>query len=85
MSESESKGLSNEKLTHTYMANVSVCLKLIWMSNSKVRLTFKGNCLKQEDKAAYTPKNVVNLFTVNELETWSRDLSTGFTLKDYLF
>ena len=57
----------------------------MWMSNSKMILKFKGNCLKQEDKAAYTPKNVVNLFTVNELETWSRDLSTGFTLKDYLF
>ena len=50
------------------------------MNNSRVRLKFKGSCLKQGDK-----ENVVNLFIVYELDTWSRDLNTEFTLKDCLF
>ena len=57
-------GIINEKFTYAYITNVSVCLKLIWMNNSKIRLEFKGSCLKQEDKAAYTPKNVANLSIV---------------------
>ena len=44
-----------------------------------------GSCLKQKDKASYTPKNVVNLFVVYELDTCSRDLNTDFTLEDCLF
>ena len=67
-----------------YNANVSLFPKLIWMNNSKIRLKFKGSCLKQEDKYAYTPKNVVNLF-LYELDIWSQDLNTGFTFKDCLF
>ena len=77
--------MKNEKFTCAYIANVSICPKLIWMNNSKIRLKFKGSYLKQEDKAPYTPKNVVNLFIVYELDTWSRDLSTDVTLKDCLF
>ena len=50
------------------------------MNNSRVRLKFKGSCLKQRDK-----ENVVNLFIVYELDTWSRDLNTDFTEKGYLF
>ena len=51
-------GLSNEKFMCTYVANVSVCPKLIWINNSKTRLKFKGSCLKQEDTALF----VVYLF-----------------------
>ena len=54
------------------------------MNNSNVRLKFKGSYLKQEDKATFTPKNVVNLFIVYELDTWLRDLKTDFTLKHCL-
>ena len=36
------------------------------MSNSKISLRFTGSCLKQ-DKATFTPNNVVNLFIVYEL------------------
>ena len=75
----------NEKFTCAYIANVSICPKLIWMNNSKIRLKFKGNCLKQEDEAAYTPKIVVNLFIVYELDTWSQDLNTEFALLGCLF
>ena len=54
------------------------------MNNSRIRLKFKGSYLKQEDKADFTPNNVVNLFIIYELDTWSRDLNTNFTLKDCL-
>ena len=54
------------------------------MNNSRIRLEFKGNCLKQ-DKAPFTPNNVVNLFIVYELYRWSKDLNAEFTLKDCLF
>ena len=52
------------------------------MNNFKIRLKLKGSCLKQEDKAACTPKNVVNLFNAYELDTWWTELNTDFTLKD---
>ena len=77
--------MPNEKFMCAYIANVSVSPKVIWMNNSKIIPTFKGSSFKQEDKTAFTPKNVVNLFIVYELDTWSRDLNTGFTLKDCLF
>ena len=73
------------KITCAYVANVSVCQKLVWMKNSRIRLKFKGSSLKQEDEAAFTPKNVVTFLIVYELDTWSRDLATDFTLKNYLF
>ena len=55
-----------------------------WINNSRVRLEFKGNCLKQ-DKVAFTPNKVVNLFIFYELGRWSKDLNADFTLKDCLF
>ena len=47
-----------------------------------MKLKFKGSCLKQEDQTAFTPKYVVNS---SELDSWSRDLNTGFTLGGCLF
>ena len=41
--------------------------------------------LKQEGKAAFNPKNLINLIIVSELDTWPRDLNTDFTLKYCLF
>ena len=55
------------------------------MNNSRLRLEFKESCLKQEDKAAFTPNNVVNLFIAYELDTWSKNLNAEFTLKDCWF
>ena len=66
VSEWESKGLSNEIFTPPYTANKSLSPKLIW---NESRIRFKGSCLKQEDKAPFTPKNVVNIFIVYELDT----------------
>ena len=39
------------------------------MNNFRIRLEFKGSCLEQENKAAYTPKNVVNIFIIYELDS----------------
>ena len=54
------------------------------MNNSRIRLRFTGSCLRQEF-ATFTPKNVVNLYIVYELNIWSQDLNAEFTLKDCLF
>ena len=79
------KGLSNEKFKSPYTSNKSLSPKLVWINNSRIRLKFKESCLKQEDKAPFTPNSVVNLFILYELNTWSRDLNTDFTLKDWVF
>ena len=83
VSEWESMGLSNDKSRPPYTANKSLFPKLIW-NKSKLRLRFERSCLK-EDKAPFTPNNVVNLFIVCELDRWSRDLNTDFTLKECLY
>ena len=59
--------LSKENFPCTYVANVSVFPKLIWMNNSKISLEFKESCAKQENKARVTPSNVVNFFIVYEI------------------
>ena len=56
----------------------------IYMNNSRLRPELRGRCLKQS-KVIFTTNNVVNLFIVYELDRWSQDLNTGFTLKDSLF
>ena len=55
-----------------------------WYENSNFCLVFKESCLKQEN-ATYTPPNRMTSFIVYELDTWSRDLHSDFTLKDWLF
>ena len=51
------------------------CIKLPW---------FNGNCLIQ-DNIYFIHKSVVNLYITFELDTWSRDLNTDFTLDNCLF
>ena len=50
-----------------YTKTKSLSPKLICY-NSRVKLKFKGSCLKQ-DGATFAPKHVVNLFIVYELDT----------------
>ena len=50
---------------------------------SNFYLIFKGNCLKQKT-ATFTSPHIKNCLIVYELNTWSRDLNSNFTLKDYL-
>ena len=59
--------MSNKKFMSACVGDASVRPKLIWMNNSETRLKFKGSCLKHEDKAPFTPNNVVNLFIIYEL------------------
>ena len=56
----------------------------IYMNSSRLRPELRGSCLKQS-KVIFTTNNVVNLFIVYELDRWSQDLNTDFTLKDTLF
>ena len=49
-----------------------------------IAVEFKGSCLKQ-GTATLTYRNVVNLFIASNLDAWSRDLTTKFTLGDFLF
>ena len=49
-----------------YTISKSLSPKLEWYS-SRIKFKFKGSCLKQEHKAALTPKNVVNFFIAYEL------------------
>ena len=57
---------------------------MAFIHNGRIRAKFKGNCLIQ-DKISFTYRNLVNVVIVYELDTWSRDLNTDFTLSDWLF
>ena len=75
--------MSNKIFTPPCTANKIFSPKLIW-NKSRLRSRFDGSCIK-EKKAPFTPNNVVNLFTVYELDRWSWHLNTDFALKDCLF
>ena len=51
--------LSNEKVFPPFITSESLSPKLVWY-NYNIILKFEESCLKQENKAAFTPKNVVN-------------------------
>ena len=76
--------MSNEKITPPYSTSNSFSPKLAWY-NYKIKLKFKGSWLKQEDQAAFTPKNVVNFFIFFELDSWPQDLDTYFSSGGCLF
>ena len=76
--------MSDEKIMPPYRTSKILSPKLEWY-NSRVKLKFKGTCLKQEYKAPFTPKNVLNFFIVYELGTWPRDLDSTFSLRGCLF
>ena len=76
--------MSNEKISPDVTANHSLSSKLIWFNNSTIGEKIKESCLKQE-KVTSTPKDLVNLFIVYELDRWSQALKANFTLKDCLF
>ena len=62
-----------EKIMPPYTTSKSFSPKLVWY-NSRIKLKFKGSCLKQ-DKVTFTSKKLVNLFIAYELDntcnTWS--------------
>ena len=64
---------------------VIVFTKLTFIYNGKIKVKLKGNCSKQEGKVSCSYRNVVNVFTVNELDSWLRNSNKDFTLGDCLF
>ena len=64
----QSKQLSKEKIRPSTTANNNIYPKMN-LHNSKMRVEFKGSCLKQ-DKETFTPRNVVNSFIVYKLDRW---------------
>ena len=62
-----------------YTVNKSLSPKLLW-NKSRLRLRFEESCFKQEEATPFTPNNVITLFIVYELDTWSKHLNAEFTL-----
>ena len=54
------------------------------MNNLRKRAEFNGCYLKQYERT-FPPRYIVNLYIVCELERYSQDLNTDFTLKGCLF
>ena len=67
------------KNSNLFIQQIKVFRKLLW---NKSRLRFEGSCLKQKNAAPFTPNNVVNLYIFYELDRWSPDLITDFSLND---
>ena len=76
--------MSQEIITIPATLGNGLAPKLNYINNAKIQVKFEDSCLKQ-DKISFTLGNVVNYLTVYELGIWSRDLSTDFTLKCFLF
>ena len=77
-------GIDKWKIPPPFTTSKSLSPKLVWY-NYKIKWKFEGNCLKQEDKAVFPPKNTVNYFIVYKLDAWPRDLNTDFTLGGCFF
>ena len=76
--------MSAEKLTTPVTTDISLSPSIKWYKNLTFYLIFKRSCSKQKN-ATFTPPNIINIFIVYELDTWSRDLNSDFTVKDCLF
>ena len=81
----KSKRLQNKKNKPPITANHSFSSKLRWMNNSRITVEFKKRSYSKKDKVTFTLRNVVSVFIVYKLHTWSRDLNADFTLKYGLF
>ena len=80
----KSIGLSVKKLATPTITDNILPPSFKWYSNSTFCLVFKGSCLKRKNVTC-TPTNRTNFFIVYELDTWSRDLNSDFTLNDCWF
>ena len=56
--------------------------KFEFLSNFSKKLLKKN---KKQKNATFSPPNIILLFIVNRLYVWSRNLNSGFTLKNLLF
>ena len=65
-----SKGLSNERIKPNPVSNSIINPSLIKYLDTKIRVKFNGNCLKQ-DKITYTHAKVVNIYIVYKIFSYS--------------
>ena len=80
----KSKGLWAKNLTAPTSCDNILSPSIKWYGDSNFCSVFKESCLKQK-KATFSPPNRINIFTVYQLDTWSQDLNSIFTLKRCLF
>ena len=78
----KSKGLSDESIKPPTTSDNSLSPLIDYFGN-KIRLKFKGDCLKQ-DKVTYTHRKTVNIYIVYELGA-SGSHSNNPTLENCLF
>ena len=78
----KSKGLSDESIKPPTTSDNSLSPLIDYFGN-KIRLKFKGDCLKQ-DKVTYTHRKTVNIYIVYELGA-SSSFNDDPTLKNSLF
>ena len=77
------KGLSEESIV-TPAPDNSHNPGLIFIDNAKIRVKFDGSCFKQEN-AIFNHKAILNFYIVYEINSWSFNLDSKFTLGDSLF
>ena len=80
----KSKGLSEESIITPATPGNGLAPRLIYINNAKIRVKFDGSCLK-EDKVSFTRGNVINFFTVYELNIGLDELNTDSTSKYCFF
>ena len=76
--------MSAKKRTTPATTDNSLSPSIKWYGNPKFCLVFKESCLIQKITISNS-LNRIKLFTVYELDTWSWDLYSDYTLKDCLF
>ena len=79
----QSKGLSSESIKAVSASNNSLTPALDYYDTSKIRVKFRGSCLKQ-DKSTITQKNIVNIYIVYQLGASTSNISNP-TIKNCLF
>ena len=77
----KSKGLFNESITPP---NTNISPSFDYVGN-KIRIKFNGSCLKQSNKISYTHKNIINIYTVYEINKKDNTIFSDPTLKNCLF
>ena len=76
------RGISVKSITPPSTTGQSFDPEIIYKYD-KGKIKFKGICLKQHS-VSFIRRNVVNLCISYELDTWSVDLNTDFTLGNCL-
>ena len=76
--------MSKENITTPAKLYNSFTPKPTYIHDYKLAVKYEGNCLKQ-NKVFLSHGNVVNVFIVYQLDTWSHDINTYFALKYCLF